>query len=66
MLAFNRQVPDTSDEWAFSDTGNHWAISYINQAYLDFIVTGRDGLFYPNEPITRAEAAKIIELISKL
>lgn len=66
ILAFERQVPDTSDEWAFSDTSSHWAISYINQAYLDFIVSGRDGLFYPNDSITRAEAAKIIKLISDL
>lgn len=67
MLAFERQVPDTSDEWAFSDTVNHWSISYINQAYLDFIVSGREGdLFYPDSQITRAEASKIIQLLSEL
>ncbi|MBD3156394.1 hypothetical protein GF369_01060 [Candidatus Peregrinibacteria bacterium] len=61
MLAFDVTVPDTSDEWAFEDTIDHWAISYINQAYLDFIVSGKtDSLFYPNDPITRAETAKII------
>lgn len=61
MLAFDVDVPDTGNEWAFEDTIDHWAISYINQAYLDFIVSGKtDNLFYPNDPITRAETAKII------
>jgi len=61
MLAFNIDVPDTSKKWAFSDTVGHWALSYINKAYLDFIVSGKTkDLFYPNDPITRAESAKII------
>ena len=61
MLAFGIDVPDTSDEWAFEDTIGHWAISYINQAYLDFIVSGKtETMFYPDDYITRAEAAKII------
>jgi len=61
LLAFGVEVPDTSTEWAFSDTVGHWAISYINQAYLDYIVSGKtDDLFYPDDYITRAEAAKII------
>ncbi len=64
MLAFGVEIPDTGDEWAFEDTIGHWAISYINQAYLDFIVSGReDGNFYPDDPITRAEASKIINLL---
>jgi hypothetical protein len=66
MESFNVEVPDTSDEWAFPDTMEHWAISYINKAYLDFIVSGReDGKFHPNAPITRAEAAKILDLLSE-
>jgi hypothetical protein len=65
LLSFDVEVPNTNDEWAFEDTIDHWALSYINKAYLDFIVSGReDGLFYPNDPITRAEAAKIINLLS--
>lgn len=67
MEAFDVEVPDSSDHWAFSDTVEHWAVSYINQAYLDFIISGReDDKFYPNSPITRAEAAKIIQLLSEL
>lgn len=65
LLSFDVEVPNTNDEWAFEDTIDHWALSYINKAYLDFIVSGReDGKFYPNDPITRAEAAKIINLLS--
>lgn len=61
LLAFGVEVPDTSNEWAFEDTIGHWAISYINQAYLDFIVSGKtETMFYPDDYITRAEAAKII------
>ena len=67
LLAFDVEVPDTSDEWAFEDTIDHWAISYINKAYLDFIVSGKtEKMFYPDDYITRAEAAKIINnLIDK-
>jgi len=65
MLAFKIDVPDTSTEWAFEDTIGHWGISYINKAYLEFIISGREeGKFFPNDPITRAEAAKIIQLLS--
>ncbi|MCD6109552.1 S-layer homology domain-containing protein [bacterium] len=67
MLAFGVDVPDTSKKWAFSDTVGHWALSYINQAYLDFIIEGKTkDLFYPDDPITRAESSKIINnLLSK-
>jgi hypothetical protein len=66
MLAFGVDVPDTSDQLAFEDTVDHWALSYINQAYLDYIVSGHeDGNFYPNDHIRRAEAAKIIQLLSE-
>lgn len=66
MLAFGMNVPDTSDKWAFGDTVDHWAVSYINEAYLKFIISGRaDGNFYPNDPITRAEASKIINLLAE-
>jgi len=67
LLAFGADIPDTSDEWAFDDTQDHWGSSYINFAYLHFIVSGRaDGDFYPNDPITRAEAAKIISKLIEL
>lgn len=61
LEAFDVNVPDTSNEWAFEDTIDHWAISYINQAYLDFVVSGKtETMFYPEDHITRGEAAKVI------
>lgn len=61
LLAFGYYVPDTSDEFAFDDTQRHWASSYINEAYKKLIVSGDpDGGFRPDDPLTRAEAAKII------
>ncbi|MBU0727146.1 S-layer homology domain-containing protein [Patescibacteria group bacterium] len=45
---------------AFSDIVNHWAESYINRLYGENIITGKaEGLFMPNDPITRAELIKI-------
>ncbi len=40
---------------------NAWYISYINQAIAQHFVSGYpDGTFRPNQPITRAEAVKIL------
>ena len=67
LLAFDTDIPDTSDEWSFDDAKDHWASSYINFAFLNYIVAGRaDGEFYPNDPITRAEAAKIVSKLIEL
>ncbi|MFC1599478.1 S-layer homology domain-containing protein [Patescibacteria group bacterium] len=67
MLAFNVEPREINGNYAFDDTIDHWAASYINEAYVRFIVAGRaDGNFYPNEPITRAEAAKIISKLIEL
>ncbi|MBN1494635.1 S-layer homology domain-containing protein [Candidatus Peregrinibacteria bacterium] len=66
MLAFKVDIPDTLSEWAFEDTIGHWALSYINKAYLDFIISGyADNNFHPDDPIKRAEVAKIIQLLSE-
>ena len=66
MLAFGVNVPETTTEWAFEDTIGHWALSYINQAYLDFIISGRDdNKFYPDDPIKRAEVAKVVKLLTE-
>jgi len=67
LLAFGADIPKDTDEYAFDDTQDHWASSYINFAYLNYIVAGRtDGFFYPDDPITRAEASKIISKLIEL
>lgn len=67
LLAFSADVPENSDKYAFDDTKDHWGSDYINFAYLYYIVAGReDGLFYPDDPITRAEASKIISKLTEL
>jgi hypothetical protein len=67
LLAFGADIPQNPDEYTFEDTKDHWASAYINFAYLNFVVAGRpDGLFYPDDPITRAEAAKIISKLTEL
>jgi hypothetical protein len=64
MLTFDQTIDNTENEWAFEDTKEHWALTYINAAYLNFLISGRDdGLVYPNDPITRAEASKIVSLL---
>ena len=47
---------------SFSDVGPNydWARPYINQAYTLGIMSGQNGRFRPADPITRAEAAKIV------
>ncbi len=67
LLAFGADIPENTDEYAFEDTKDHWASSYINFAYLNYVVAGReDGMFYPDDSITRAEAAKIISKLTEL
>ena len=45
----------------FSDIKNHWAKKYIDKLFDYGIVSGDDnGNFRPDEPITRAEAAKMV------
>jgi Leucine-rich repeat (LRR) protein len=51
---------DPEDEPVFTDIAGHWAQGYIHAAYLNGVVQGYpDGLFRPNQPITRAEAVTV-------
>lgn len=48
-------------ESEFSDIENHWAETFIEEAYnLGFIDGYGDGTFHPDQPITRAETMKIV------
>jgi len=50
----------------FSDIYGHWANAYINMAATNNWVYGqygKGGMFYPDKPITRAEAVAIINRI---
>ena len=62
----NVNVPDANDkeEVAFTDLGNHqWAVESINKLYAKGIVNGKaDGIFAPEDNLTRAEAIKLIVL----
>ena len=49
----------------FSDTGSHWASSEIDRWAGLGIIAGSDGLFRPDESITRAEMAIIIDRLMK-
>ncbi|MBI4835680.1 MAG: S-layer homology domain-containing protein [Candidatus Abawacabacteria bacterium] len=62
MLAANSVFKDYNTGEAFLDVGAaHDLASYIYSARaLGYIKGTSNGLFYPNTPITRAEAAKII------
>lgn len=67
LLAFKLEPGQLEGDYSFDDTIDHWAASYINEAYAKFIVSGReDGNFYPDDSITRAEASKIISLLIEL
>ncbi|MCL2569431.1 MAG: S-layer homology domain-containing protein [Oscillospiraceae bacterium] len=51
----------------FSDISGHWAAGYINAAAVNGWVQGtygRGDAFYPDRPITRAEAAAMVNRIS--
>lgn len=52
---------------AFTDTENHWAKEFIDEAAEDGIVSGfMDGTFRPDEPATRAQICKIYCLAKRL
>jgi len=43
------------------DISGHWAEAEIRKAYELGLMKGKDdGLFHPNDPLTRAEAAVLI------
>ncbi|MBR2473351.1 MAG: S-layer homology domain-containing protein [Clostridia bacterium] len=51
---------------SYSDTSGHWGEKAIKE-WSDYgIVQGSDGKFRPNDPITRAELAKILSYTLKL
>lgn len=51
----------------FTDTKDHWAEPYINYGYSEDVVSGVSTTsFEPDRPITRAEAAKIVNEVNKL
>lgn len=45
---------------AFTDVSGHWAESYINQAYQRQLVKGYNGLYRPDDGMTRAEMVTIL------
>ena len=47
----------------FADTGEHWAKDSIDYWSGEGILNGSDGFFRPNDPITRAELAAIINRV---
>ncbi len=52
---------------SFSDTGNHWASSYIEGLAEDGYVSGYEGnLFKPDNEISRAEFYSVINKMSEL
>lgn len=46
---------------AFSDTSSHWAEEAIDRWSSTGIIQGYDGQFHPNDPITRADMAVILD-----
>jgi len=48
---------------AFSDVQGHWAQAEIEKWCEKGIIHGYDGLFRPNEPVTRAEMAVMLDRI---
>ncbi|UKS25434.1 cadherin-like beta sandwich domain-containing protein [Paenibacillus sp. HWE-109] len=55
-----------NDVQAFVDTKNHWAAGYIQAAKASGLMSGyEDGSFRPDQPLTRAEAVKVINNLLK-
>ena len=48
---------------AFSDTGDHWAASQIDRWTKTGVITGYNNKFRPDDPITRGEAAVILDAL---
>ncbi|MDB4894160.1 MAG: hypothetical protein JWN15_422 [Firmicutes bacterium] len=64
MLTLVRGLkPEPTSSLPFSDTAGHWAASsgYLQAAVTAGMINGfPDGTFRPNQPVTRAEAAKMV------
>lgn len=50
----------TSGTAVFTDVSGHWAESYINQAYQRQLVEGYNGLYCPDDSMTRAEMVTML------
>ena len=61
MLARFMGVGRSADTAPFNDTAGHWASGYINTAFAQNWIAGfADGTFRPEQAITRAEVAAIV------
>ncbi len=62
IVAILAAIPSYAlDEPSFSDIRDHWAEAYIERQKDSGVLSGYpDGTFRPDEPITRAELAKIL------
>ena len=49
----------------FSDVPGHWAESYINEAATAEWIVGHNGLFRPDDNITRAEVMTLVNRVLK-
>ena len=55
----------TDDLSAFSDSADvpSWALSYVQTMVAQGILTGSDGKLSPNDPMTRAQACKLLYMM---
>ena len=61
---FARMVEvECDDKVMFSDVSGHWAESYIKEAATAEWIVGYDGLFRPNDNITRAEVMTLVNRV---
>ena len=57
------KLTENTTNTVFSDTSGHWAENTINKWKENGIISGYpDGTFQPDNPVTRAELAKIVTL----
>ena len=57
------KLTENTTDTVFSDTSGHWAENTINKWKENGIISGYpDGTFQPDNPVTRAELAKIVTL----
>ncbi len=60
-IARMAEISPAEGESGFADTAGSWADGYVKAMSEKEIINGYDdGLFHPNQPITRAEAVKVV------
>ncbi|MHA2220251.1 MAG: S-layer homology domain-containing protein [Candidatus Hodarchaeales archaeon] len=61
-IFWRRQASPAPGTATFPDVGTgHWAFQFIEALVSSGVVSGKpDGMFHPNDPITRAEMSKLI------